>query len=68
MWMMLNDALARGDYGYTTYAFYPPETRVYIYEGIVNVLENNITVMDYLTQVQTLTDKERGAGAIPFLP
>lgn len=68
MWMMLNDALAKGDYGYTTYAFYPPETRVYIYEGIVNVLENNISVMDYLTQVQALTEKERGAGAIPFLP
>ncbi len=68
MWTMLNDSLNKGDYGYTTYAFYPPETRVYIYEGIVNVMENNISIPDYLTQVQTLTDKERGAGAMPVLP
>ena len=68
MWMLLNDALNKGDYGYTTYAFYPPETRVYIYEGIVNVLENNISIQDYLTQIQSLTEKEREAGAIPFLP
>jgi raffinose/stachyose/melibiose transport system substrate-binding protein len=68
MWTMLNSALDKGDYGYTTYAFYPPETRVYIYEGIVNVLENNISVQDYLTQVQALTDKEREAGSMPVLP
>jgi raffinose/stachyose/melibiose transport system substrate-binding protein len=68
MWTMLNDSLNKGDYGYTTYAFYPPDTRVYIYEGIVNVLENNTSIKDYLTQVQALTDKERAAGAMPVLP
>lgn len=68
MWMMLNNALDQGDYGYTTYAFYPPETRVYIYEGIVNVLEGKITVDEYLKQIQTLTNKERDAGFLPILP
>jgi raffinose/stachyose/melibiose transport system substrate-binding protein len=68
MWLMLNDALDKGDYGYTTYAFYPPETRVYIYEGIVNVLEGNTTVKEYLEKVQTLTNKEREAGFLPILP
>lgn len=68
MWLMLNNALDQGDYGYTTYAFYPPETRVYIYEGIVNVLEGNITVKEYLEKVQALTDKERTSGFLPILP
>lgn len=68
MWLLLNDALASGEYGYTTWAFYPPETRVYIYEGIVNVLEGNITVEEYLKQVQTLTEKERSNGFLPIIP
>ncbi len=68
MWKMLNNALDNGDYGYTTYAFYPPETRVYAYEGIVNVLENKTTIEEYLGKLQSLTEKERASGAIPLLP
>lgn len=68
MWLMLNDSLANGEYGYTTYAFYPPETRVYAYEGIVNVMEGKITVEEYLARMQELNDKEREAGFVPILP
>ncbi len=68
MWKMVNDALANGDYGYTTWAFYPPETRVYLYEGIVNVFEETITIEDYLKEMNKLNKKELESGFVPILP
>ena len=68
MWEMINGALADGSFGYTTWAFYPPETRVYLYEGIVNVLENNITIDEYLAEMQRLTNKELAQGFNPVIP
>lgn len=68
MWGIVNDALAAGSFGYTTWAFYPPETRVYLYEGIVNVLEGNITIDDYLSEMDRLTTKELAAGFVPVVP
>lgn len=68
MWNLVNDALDDNSYGYTTYAFYPPETRVYSYEGIIEVLEENITIDDYLTKMQDLNQKELANGFIPILP
>ncbi len=68
MWKLLNSSLANQNYGYTTYAFYPPKTRVYVYEGIVNVLEGKTSVEDYLAKLQSLNDEERAAGLVPVLP
>ncbi|MBN2656406.1 MAG: carbohydrate ABC transporter substrate-binding protein, partial [Spirochaetales bacterium] len=68
MWSLVNGALADGSFGYTTWAFYPPETRVYLYEGIVNVLEDNISVDDYLAEMQRLNKKELEQGFKPVLP
>jgi hypothetical protein len=50
MWKLVNGALAKGSFGYTTWAFYPPETRVYAYEAIVQVLENKLSIDDYLSK------------------
>lgn len=68
MWNMVNGALANGSFGYTTWAFYPSATRVYLYEGIVNVLENKISVDDYLAEMQRLNKKELGEGFNPVIP
>ena len=68
MWSMVNGALAEGSFGYTTWAFYPPETRVYLYEGIVNVLEGNITVEEYLSEMERLNRKELDEGFQPVIP
>ena len=68
MWSIVNGALAEGSFGYTTWAFYPPETRVYLYEAIVSVLEEDITVDDYLSEMQRLNTKELNAGFIPVIP
>ena len=68
MWSIVNGALAEGSFGYTTWAFYPPETRIYLYEGIVSVLERDITVDEYLAQMQRLNTKELNAGFNPVIP
>jgi raffinose/stachyose/melibiose transport system substrate-binding protein len=68
MWSLVNGALAEGSFGYTTWAFYPPETRVYLYEGIVNVLEGTTTIDDYLAEMDRLTTKELAAGFTPVIP
>jgi len=68
MWKLVNGALANGSFGYTTWAFYPPETRVYAYEGVVQVLEGKLSVEDYLSQMDKLTKKELAAGFKPVIP
>lgn len=68
MWTLVNGALANGDFGYTTWSFYPPETRVYLYEGIVNVLEGNITIDQYLGEMQRLNTQELRNGFTPVIP
>lgn len=68
MWNMINKALDNGSYGYATYAFYPPETRVYAYEAIVNVLEDNISIDEYLEKMQELNTKELNQGFKPIIP
>ena len=68
MWSIVNGALAEGSFGYTTWAFYPPETRIYLYEGIVSVLERDITVDEYLAELQRLNTKELNAGFNPVIP
>jgi raffinose/stachyose/melibiose transport system substrate-binding protein len=68
MWKIVNTALDNNQFGYATYAFYPPETRVYCYEGIVNVLSNKISVDTYLSKMQELNEKELKAGFTPVIP
>ena len=68
MWQMVNGALADGNFGYATWAFYPPQTRVYLYEGIVEVMEGNISVEDYLAEMDRLTQQELSEGFVPVLP
>lgn len=68
MWGIVNDSLAAGEFGYTTWAFYPPETRLYLYEGIVNVLEDNISVEEYLAEMDRLNKKELAGGFTPVVP
>lgn len=68
MWKMVNGALDEGAFGYATYAFYPPQTRVYSYEGIINVFLNKISIEDYLTEMQRLNQKELAEGFVPIIP
>ncbi len=57
-----------GDYGYTTWTFWPAKTEVYLYQGFDDVMAGNITVPQYLASIQTQFDEEFKAGKIPPVP
>lgn len=64
----MNESSQTGDYGYTTWTFWPPRSDIYIYEEIEKVWSGDITVEQYLQGLQTLFDEELGAGEIPPIP
>jgi raffinose/stachyose/melibiose transport system substrate-binding protein len=64
----MNAASEAGNYGYTTWTFWPPKSDVYIYEEIERVWGGDMTVEEYLQGLQTLFDEEKAAGDIPPIP
>jgi raffinose/stachyose/melibiose transport system substrate-binding protein len=64
----MNAASTAGNYGYTTWTFWPPKSDVYIYEEIEKVWAGDMTVEAYLQGLQTLFDQEKAAGDIPPIP
>ena len=57
-----------GDYGYTTWTFWPAKTEVYLYQGFEDVMAGNTTVPDYLAALQKQFDEEFKAGKVPPVP
>ena len=68
MRVALNDAAAKGSYGYTTWTFWPPKSDTYIYETIEKVWAGSMTSTEYLQGLQKVFDTELKAGNIPPLP
>jgi raffinose/stachyose/melibiose transport system substrate-binding protein len=64
----LSDTVAEGNYGYTTWSFWPPETNTYIYEGIEQVWLGQITAEEYMAEVDELFQEELTDGKVPPLP
>jgi raffinose/stachyose/melibiose transport system substrate-binding protein len=62
------EASNAGNYGYTTWTFWPPRTDVYIYEEIERVWDGQITTAEYLDGLNTLFAEELAAGEIPPIP
>ncbi|NPV52366.1 MAG: extracellular solute-binding protein [Firmicutes bacterium] len=61
-------AAASGNYGYTTWTFWPVKTEQWIIEGIEQVWLGKITPAQYMQKVQTLFAEERAAGSVPPIP
>jgi raffinose/stachyose/melibiose transport system substrate-binding protein len=61
-------ASAEGNYGYTTWTFWPPKSDVYIYEEIEKVWAGQMTTEEYLQGLQDLFQEELEAGDIPPIP
>ena len=57
-----------GDYGYTTWTFWPAKTEVYLYQGFDDVMAGNITAEQYMANIQTQFDEELKAGKVPPTP
>ncbi len=64
----LNDASSAGNYGYTTWTFWPPKTETYLIEEIEKVWAGDITVEDYLQGLQDSFAAELEAGDVPPVP
>jgi raffinose/stachyose/melibiose transport system substrate-binding protein len=62
------DASNAGNYGYTTWTFWPPRSDVYIYEEIERLWDGQITTAQYLEGLNTLFAEELADGDIPPLP
>jgi raffinose/stachyose/melibiose transport system substrate-binding protein len=64
----MHDAFDKGQYGYTTWTFWPGATNGYLIEGIEQVWLNRVTSGAYLSRIQTLFAQELKEGKVPPLP
>ena len=64
----LSDSVRRGDYGYTTWVFWPPATDEYLISGIEQVFLDRITPEQYLAKMNAVFQGELKAGKVPPLP
>ncbi|MCC6704779.1 MAG: extracellular solute-binding protein [Thermomicrobiales bacterium] len=62
------DASAAGNYGYTTWTFFPPKTITFLIENIERVWAGDLSVEDFLAEMQSVFDPELAAGDVPPLP
>jgi raffinose/stachyose/melibiose transport system substrate-binding protein len=61
----VNEAVAKGNYGYVTWTWWPAEADVYVYEGLQQVLTGKSAPKDYCAQLDSLFRKGVAAGAVP---
>ena len=64
----MNEAFAAGNYGYTTWTFWPPESETYLIEEIEKVWAGEMTAEEYLQGHQEIFDAEREEGVVPPIP
>jgi raffinose/stachyose/melibiose transport system substrate-binding protein len=64
----LNAASDQGNYGYTTWTFWPPATETYLIEEVEKVWAGDNTVVEYLQGIQDSFVAETAAGNVPPIP
>ena len=64
----LNDASAAGQYGYTTWTFWPPAAEQYLIEEVEKVWAGDLTAQEYLQGHQEQFEEERADGLVPPVP
>jgi raffinose/stachyose/melibiose transport system substrate-binding protein len=63
----VNESMANGTYGYTTWTWWPPKTDTMVFQNIEQVLTGKTTPAEYCKQIAQSFDAEREAGATPNL-
>jgi raffinose/stachyose/melibiose transport system substrate-binding protein len=61
----LSQATSKGNYGYTTWTFWPPKSNVYIYEGMQKVLTGETTPTEYCAELNRIFQQELEEGEVP---
>ena len=64
----MNEAFAAGNYGYTTWTFFPPKSLAYVYENIELVWLGETTAMQYLEGLDAIFQEELIEGVVPPIP
>lgn len=63
----LGDASKSGDYGYTSWTFFPPKTEAMLVD-VEKVWAGDMTSAQFLQSLQTQFDSEKQAGELPPIP
>jgi raffinose/stachyose/melibiose transport system substrate-binding protein len=61
----LSKATSQGNFGYTTWTFWPPASDTYIYEEMEKVLTGDITPAEYTAGLDEVFKKELKEGKVP---
>lgn len=64
----MNVAFKAGNYGYTTWTFFPPKSLAYVYENLESVWLREITAAEYLQGLDEIFAEELVEGAVPPIP
>ncbi|MCP4385675.1 MAG: extracellular solute-binding protein [Hyphomicrobiales bacterium] len=64
----LADSVNQNQYGYTTWTFLPPATNSYVVSGIEEVWFDQITPVDFLTELDAIFQKEFAEGKVAEIP
>ncbi|WP_417580934.1 ABC transporter substrate-binding protein [Pelagibacterium sp.] len=65
---LIADAIDDGNYGYTTWTFWPPKSEQYIINGVEELWLDRATPEQFLSGLQNEFAAEFTAGAVPPLP
>jgi raffinose/stachyose/melibiose transport system substrate-binding protein len=61
----MSEATGKGNFGYTTWTFWPPKSDTYVYEEMENVLVGKITPAEYCEGLNDLFKQELSEGKAP---
>lgn len=67
-YLAIDAATAKGDFGYTTWTFWPPKSDTYVYEEMEKVLTRQMTPKEYCAGLDQVFRQELKEGAVPPLP
>ncbi|MDR2784480.1 MAG: extracellular solute-binding protein [Treponema sp.] len=65
---MIADAVSEGNYGYTTWTFWPEKTNQYLWEAIENVFLKQLPPAEYLKNLDDLFQTDLKDDKVPKLP
>jgi raffinose/stachyose/melibiose transport system substrate-binding protein len=65
---VIADAVSKGNYGYTTWTFWPERTNQYLWEGIESVFLRQLSPAEYLKNIDELFRRDLRENKVPVLP
>jgi raffinose/stachyose/melibiose transport system substrate-binding protein len=67
-YLALNGAALKGNFGYTTWTFWPPKSDVVTYESMDKVLAGDITPAQFCATLEETFKNEFAQGGVPPIP